>query len=364
MTPTYTNLTLTGNRTDAVVIEGRYLARDVTLDSVDGLNGKPFILSNGANIPHGFTLTLKPGAIVKLNANQAFDVHGTLTAPGTAGQPVTLMPLASPPESNRWGRIMVYTDGALNLDHADIGYSGTANAAVEIQSSDVQIRNSTIHHSASRGVQFDVGGISPVLDSVLFEANTGQAIYQHTIDMTPTYTNLTLTGNGTDAVVIWGRDLGRDVTLDSIGGLKGLPFILTGGVNIPHGLTLTLQPGTIVKLNPSQAVDIHGTLKALGNVAHPITLTTTASSPETGRWARIMVYTDGAANLDHADIGYSGATNAAIEIQSSNVQVRNSTIHHSATQGLLLEMAAISPLFENTTIANNTGSPSIRAPSI
>ena len=352
MTPTYTNLTLTGNKIDAVVIGGRNLGRDVTLDSVGGLKGLPFILTGGANIPHGLTLTLQPGTIVKLNPSQAIDVHGTLRALGTAAQPITLTPSEANPAANRWARIMVYTDGTLNLDHADIGYSGheCRHRDPVVERPGAELDDPSQRHP--RGSVGD-GRHQPDLrvhhDRQQHEAD---AIGQDSIDMTPTYTHLTLTGNRTDAVVIGGRNLGRDVTLDSIGGLKGRPFILTGGANIPHGLTLTLQPGAIVKLNPSQAIDVHGTLTALGTVSQPITLTASATSPESGRWARIMVYTDGAANLDHTDIGYSGATNAAVEIQSSNVWIRNSAIHHSATRGLLVELNRSPVLSYNRIYAN------------
>ena len=47
-----------------------------------------------------------------------------------------------------------------------------------------------------------MAGLAPTLVNLTLQNNSGEAVRQDTIDMTPVYTNLTLTGNGTDAVVI------------------------------------------------------------------------------------------------------------------------------------------------------------------
>src|SRR5438105_4923368 len=56
--------------------------------------------------------------------------------------------------------------------------------------------------------------------------------------------------------------------------LAGSPYVVcTGGVSVPATATLTIQPGVTVQFSPTAALQVAGTLSALGTLAQPITLT-------------------------------------------------------------------------------------------
>ncbi|AKT39086.1 DUF4215 domain-containing protein [Chondromyces crocatus] len=84
--------------------------------------------------------------------------------------------------------------------------------------------------------------------------------------------------------VLW-----SDVTL----GPSGSPHLVTGDLTVPIGVTLTLQPGTTLRFDTSDAMrsgldtgrnelTVRGTLRAAGTPALPVTLDATASSA--GSW--------------------------------------------------------------------------------
>ena len=62
-------------------------------------------------------------------------------------------------------------------------------------------------------------------------------------------------------------------------------YILNGTVIVGTGITLTIQPGTVVKGNPSRFIRVDGTLIAQGTEQSPITFTTNAATNE--QWAGI-----------------------------------------------------------------------------
>jgi hypothetical protein len=112
----------------------------------------------------------------------------------------------------------------------------------------------TIHDSGARGIQVAGPGLSPALTNTTIENNAGQAIYQSTLDMTPTYLNLALTGNGTDAVVFNAGYLYRPLTLDGPQ-LNGSPFIALDHINVQSSGHLTLTAGTELLMSAARGLD-------------------------------------------------------------------------------------------------------------
>jgi len=98
---------------------------------------------------------------------------------------------------------------------------------------------------------------------------------------------------------------------------------VTGYVTVPNGVTLTIQPGAVVKFSALQGmvIDSGGQLVAHGTVARPVVFTSilddavggdtnldgNATAPAAGDWHWIYI-NGGQASFDHAQILYGGGT--------------------------------------------------------
>jgi RHS repeat-associated protein len=133
---------------------------------------------------------------------------------------------------------------------------------------------------------------------------------------------------------------------------------VTGNIVVPSGVTLTIQPGSIVKLNANTGITVQagGSLVANGTVAQPIYFTSikddsvggdtngdgAATSPAAGDWGTILI--DGAtASFDHVQMSYGGgpvgsSTNVIGMLQtagSATVTISNSVLAQSFWDGIL-----------------------------
>jgi hypothetical protein len=104
-----------------------------------------------------------------------------------------------------------------------------------------------------------------------------------------------------------------------------IPYVVSSTLTIPVGVTLTLEPGVVVKVGDSQHIYIYGTLDAQGTTAMPIYFTSVhddeiggdtngdgaATSPGTAtstanRWANIQLLSGSVVNLGHVIARYGG----------------------------------------------------------
>ena len=72
--------------------------------------------------------------------------------------------------------------------------------------------------------------------------------------------------------------------------LDGSPYVVTGNILVSTGMTLTVEPGVVVKFSGAYSLQINGALIAQGTAANKITFTSNQNSPAAGDWQNIYFF--------------------------------------------------------------------------
>jgi hypothetical protein len=353
------------------------------------------------HIPAGVTLTVQAGAVVKLGGvspnygsgpgSAALIVDGGLVVTGDGSNPVVFTSLADDSQggdsdgsgpssgaSGDWYGIVFRSGSSGRLDHFSASYagSGTFNAVlgeygraqIEVNAAVVEMADGTVAHGLQQGIRLKGAGIAPVLSRITVSDNRmangkGYAIYQETINQNPVYSDLTLSGNDADKVMVGGSDaIDQDVRWGGAdyGFLCGYTLCL---MTVPDGSTLTVAPGTTLDFGPTYGIAIAdgGTLLALGTANQPITFTSrqAAAGIPNQHWMGLWAQQGSQLRLEHCDISYASDTNfgdGGLEINTDDAQVSNCHIHHNAGDGVYLHSLAdstIHPEFTDVEVTDN-----------
>ena len=145
------------------------------------------------------------------------------------------------------------------------------------------------------------------------------------------------------------------------------PYIITGNTLIANGITLTIEPGVIIKFENGTTIQVDGELKAIGSNENKITFTSNNSSPNNGDWNHVL-FSDTSidANYDsegnylngsiirYCNFNYGGGVNlGTLNINKSRPHVEFSTFSNSSSDGIYINNA--NPKIENCNISNNNG---------
>ncbi|MBP8291248.1 MAG: right-handed parallel beta-helix repeat-containing protein [Caldilineaceae bacterium] len=358
----------------------------------------------------GATLTLQPGVTVKFGGtapgyasapgSAALIVDGAINAVGEPGNPVVFTSLkddahggdtngngASSGAAGDWYGMVFRPGSAGQLNHFFVGYGGSGvfnatlrygRAQVDVKQASLQLRQGVITTGLRKGVYLEGADITPVVENVQIANNVGaagytdrgDAVYQASINMQPTFSGNSFSGNSFNQVTIdVNTAMTRSVTLG------GAPYGFICGYTlcqlvVPNGAALTVNPGTLLAFGPSYGIGIAsgGALVAEGTASQPITFTSTAAAapglrsvdaPLAGEWIGLWAQQGSRLRLDHCDISYASDGNfgnGGLEIDADDAQVRNCRIHHNKQTGLYLAALSNStthPVLANVDVTDN-----------
>lgn len=129
---------------------------------------------------------------------------------------------------------------------------------------------------------------------------------------------------------------------------------VTDHVFVPEGITLTIEPGTVIKFKHYKGykepwkrlcIGVKGTLKAIGTPEKQIWFTSDASDPVHGDWGTIHIAESKGNIIDHAIVEYAFMS---IEFWTASGTVSNSIIRWITSEGIYMERS--NPTIENNTI--------------
>jgi hypothetical protein len=138
-------------------------------------------------------------------------------------------------------------------------------------------------------------------------------------------------------------DVGGIIDTDTTWTLAGSPYIVSSPVLVLEGVTLTIQPGVVVKFDSHKALQIQGKLIAQGSSDQPILFTSNISPANPGDWDYIF-FTDSSVDaLFNLDGNYvSGSILAYVVIEYAG----GSTVENDGA----LRMNNAAPFIHDTTV--------------
>jgi hypothetical protein len=287
---------------------------------------------------------------------------------------------------------LIYNDtGTLTLDHVELSNSHTWGIRQDAGTS--QISNCDIHDEGSHGIS-QIAGTMTVSSNTFHDLTGGNGVSMLDSGTSMTLLNNTFTntlgpvelnlGAGTPTLVhsgnsstgagngdgndifVWDGSIAADSTFT--GG--DLPYVIEGAVAVATGVTLTVQPGTIVKfyvdsLTHSSLV-VDGTLRAEGNSASSIYFTSfkddsvggdtngdgASSSATSGDWDVIQIGSAGTSTVSYAVARYGGRLTGIFYNTGGTLNLSNAEVATSNQYGIYMTGGSVN--VATSAIHNNT----------
>jgi hypothetical protein len=336
--------------------EGTIVSGNITGNVIWTPAGNPYTVTGNVTLVNGATLTIQPGVQVRFDQYRGLTVYGTLNALGTSAQPILFTANTATPQPGWWGGIYIRDAAArATFDYATIEYGGYNLAGnIEIYYQPVvTVTHSIIRNSSGDGINATSGGVAHVSDTTL-QGNGGYALNYEDGSVDPQLANLTITGNGVNAVAFGAGTLGGTRRWKNL----GVPYIFTGNQTLAQDAVLTVDPGVQIRFDQYRGLTVYGTLNALGTSAQPILFTANTATPQPGWWGGIYAR-DAMARLilDYATVEYGGYNlDGNIELYyGAQASINHSTLAHGSRAGLVADSGGAGISIAYSQIAGNGG---------
>ena len=321
----------------------------------------------------------------------AFSGTAGRTMPGVIGQNTILdiqsssVTISNSEISQAWGDGIKITYASPVITGNVI--TGNEQYGIELSGSNAVITGNTVSNNKNHGIIARQQS-GPVITGNTVNENQGYAIYfDGTSDVSGVGDNSMAGNTSVDGVWINGFMLAKDTTFTANHGV----YVFGSSLTIPEGVTLTIEPGVIVKFGNLAVISVIGALIAEGTAQDKIVFTSVWDDAYGGNtdpnnygegyptepgqhpytsggngyiatnyWGYISFYPGSmASTINHSVLRYGGAYNAVgvigqntiLDIQSSSVTISNSEISQAWGDGIKISYA--SPVITGNVITGN-----------
>ncbi len=341
------NVTFADNSFDRIFVAtdspSRFeLTTDVHLTSQPGLEG--YEITDILIIPSGITLTIDPGVTIMQvlgteNATFFIEEGAHLEAVGTTVQPITFTSTEDT-GPGEWRAVLIV--GSAHIKHANFR-NGEINLAIEGPTGGaIILEDSLISNSSSVGMEVSINALHRLkMSNVSFTNNAQNRIrLMHFLD---------------------GDQLFGNATLKPMPGLEGYEYFIDGEnvspiLNVPEGITLTLQPDTTLLMPESGILRVEGHLWAVGELGHSVTFTPTGyalTNLLADPWTGIVFDTTGTGNLSYANLQRAGVAVGVFGASDRPVFIENSVFANGDFGAAAFPDSLHRLKMENVTFENN-----------
>lgn len=325
------------------------IAMDMTLTAI----GSPYHVTGDVRVESGVTITIEPGAVVMFdgNTNRRIDIGvnsaGAIVAdggvPGVGDQIVftRFQAVGGPAPTGhyrglRFGANVIASSNLLRnvvIEFAGRRNSASDQGAIEVLSGSAPAtRDSIVRESLNFGLYAQGGAGSDAIDWFSGNQVTANARAPISIggnDVSTLGTNLSLTGNGQDEVVVRSSTVSRaDASWENY----GVPFLLNQGLVIRNASVMTLEPGTELRFASGRRLQVStgseaGTLIATGTPESPIRMV--PDSDVVGDWDGVQLDDNVGAGTVFRNArveDFRGSLNGGIRVDNPDVPGAQPTI--------------------------------------
>ncbi|MCP4712383.1 MAG: hypothetical protein GY869_27490 [Planctomycetes bacterium] len=272
----YSNIEVVNSGLNGVLQHGGTLGSDHTFD----YGGAVAQFDGDVTVGAGTTLTIVPGQVLKFYNGRQINFNGVLDAVGAAAEPIVFTSWrddSAGGDTNNDGtsigyrgdwEALYFNDGSDGSELIDVevrfagNYYNSAHGSgfkpsLELNGSDISLMNVLIRDADYSGIRIHSGAVALTNVEVLRARSDG---FRGNATALVTMTDCRAIDTGGDRYAMDGQTLTEDRTW----WMGGLPIELYGNVTVDNGVTLTIDPGQVIKMSNGEQLNVNGTLLAEG----------------------------------------------------------------------------------------------------